>query len=119
MKNFDLGNQISTAIERAVDEYLSERSSYDYKDHFDNIYSDTLGELIDKLIITHIRYWMLEDQMGVMKDPTTVGELKLKADVLFKQKRPQLVASIDKVFLGLASKNIEYVASNPKIYRQE
>lgn len=102
-------------IKNKVNEYLS--NGYP-ADEYDNVYSDTFSELIDKLIIVHIRYWMLEDQMGLDRDNTQrIGLLKAKADNLFKEKRPMLVQAIDKMIFKIAKGDISYTPSNNKLYK--
>lgn len=64
------------------------------------IATDTLGEVIEKLIILHIRTWMLEDAIQeVHPDSKTadaqIGLIKRKLDTCFKVKRPKLVAAIN------------------------
>lgn len=60
-------------------------------------YTDNLGEVIEKLIIIHIRMWMLEDQLGLAKTDAEIAALKKKTDICFKQKRPRLVEAINKI----------------------
>lgn len=102
-------------IKNKVNEYLSE--GYPTKE-YDDVYSDTFSELIDKLIIVHIRYWMLEDEMGSDKENTIrIGQLKQKADNLFKEKRPMLVQALDKMLYKIAKGEVDYTPSNNKLYK--
>ena len=102
-------------IKNKVDEYLSE--GYPAQE-YDNVYSDTFSELIDKLIIVHIRYWMLEDEMGSNKeDVVRIGQLKMRADNLFKEKRPMLVLALDKMIFKIAKGEVNYTPANNKLYK--
>jgi len=106
---------IDEYIKNKVNEYLSE--GHPIKE-YDDVYSDTFSELIDKLIIVHIRYWMLEDEMGSNKeDVVRIGQLKMKADNLFKEKRPMLVLALDKMMYKIAKNEVDYTPSNNKLYK--
>ena len=106
---------IDEYVKNKVNEYLSE--GYPGKE-YDNVYSDTFSELIDKLIIVHIRYWMLEDEMGSDKGNTLrIGKLKQKADNLFKEKRPMLIEALDKMVYKIAKGEVDYTPSNNKLYK--
>jgi hypothetical protein len=106
---------IDEYIKNKVNECLSEGHS---TKEYDDVYSDTFSELIDKLIIVHIRYWMLEDEMGSNKeDVVRIGQLKMRADNLFKEKRPMLVLALDKMIYKIAKGEIDYTPSNNKLYK--
>jgi len=62
----------------------------------DIIQTDNIGEVIEKLIIVHIRMWMLEDAIGLAEDKDVAG-LKRKIDICFKQKRPRYVEAINRM----------------------
>lgn len=59
--------------------------------------SDNLGEVIEKLVILHIRTWFLEDMAGVAKTDSELADIKRKVDICFKQKRPMYVQAINKM----------------------
>jgi hypothetical protein len=59
------------------------------------IATDNLGEIVEKLVILHIRTWMLEDQLPLAKDDAEIGVLKRKIDTCFKVKRPKFVQAIN------------------------
>ena len=63
----------------------------------DLIETDNIGEVIEKLIIIHIRMWMLEDAVGVAQTDEEVADLKRKIDICFKQKRPKYVEAINRM----------------------
>ncbi len=62
----------------------------------DIIQTDNIGEVIEKLIIVHIRMWMLEDAIGLAEDKDVAG-LKRKIDICFKQKRPRYVEAVNRM----------------------
>jgi superfamily II DNA/RNA helicase len=75
-----LGNTLDDEIMRRVEKALKENKFPE----FDNIYSDTFSELLDKLIITHIRYWYLEDAMASAETDEELANLRRKSEVLFE-----------------------------------
>lgn len=108
-----MGTGIDKYIQEKVKEVLDKTKFPEY----DNIHSDTFSELIDKLIITHIRLWYLEDAMTLETDGNKMKQLKDKADITFKQKRPMLVKSIDKIITNMCNGKFNPVAENPKLYK--
>jgi hypothetical protein len=74
-------------------------------------FSDNLAEIIEKLIILHIRIWKMEDSVSEAKDDKSVADLKKKIDFLFKIKRPKLLCA-----LNLLIDNYVY---NSKPFREE
>jgi spermidine/putrescine-binding protein len=107
-----VGRELDDYIKTKVQENLSKSKFPDY----DDIYTDTFSELIDKLIIVHIRYWYLEDMMAKEKDDMKLSELRRKSESLFKEKRPMLVHAIDKFIIKLVQNKIDYYPSNLKLY---
>lgn len=63
----------------------------------DTVYveTDNLAEIIEKLVILHIRTWMLEDAISEANSDEEIANLKRKIDICFKQKRPKLVQAIN------------------------
>jgi hypothetical protein len=59
------------------------------------IETDSLAEVIEKLIILHIRNWMLEDTITKTTSDAELGQLKRKLDICFKEKRPKLVQALN------------------------
>lgn len=57
--------------------------------------TDNLSEVIEKLVIVHIRCWMLEDACAQAQNDTELADIKRKIDICFKVKRPRLVAAIN------------------------
>ena len=59
------------------------------------IETDSLGETVEKLVILHIRTWMLEDAIQAAISDKQIADLKRKIDICFKIKRPKYVAAIN------------------------
>lgn len=59
------------------------------------IETDNLAEVIEKLVILHIRMWMLEDTMREAKTDEEIASIKKKCDICFKVKRPRYVEAIN------------------------
>jgi hypothetical protein len=84
---------------------------------YDSVATDSFGEVIDKLVITHIRYWMIEDLMATTVDDAQLASLRRKSESLFKEKRPMLVTALDKMIFDLVNKNVVAVPENVKQYK--
>jgi hypothetical protein len=87
-----VGNVIDQAIEKVVDEVLSKGG---IPDEIALVKTDNLGEIVEKLIILHIRTWMLEDAIQEAKTDSEMADIKRKLDICFKVKRPNLVQAIN------------------------
>jgi hypothetical protein len=107
-----IGSELDTYIKDKVKEILDENKFPDY----DTIYSDTLSEIIDKLVIVHIRYWYLEDAMANAKNDEELVMYRKKSESLFKEKRPLLVESFDKLIFNLLQGKVTYTPINVKKY---
>jgi len=57
--------------------------------------TDNLAEAIEKLMIVHIRCWMLEDAIQQATTDSEIADIKRKIDICFKIKRPRLVQAIN------------------------
>lgn len=90
-----IGESIEQAIHTRVREVCSEGSIPELLP--DVVATDNLGEVIEKLVIVHIRMWMLEDNLGTATTDEEIAALKRKTDICFKQKRPRLVEAINKI----------------------
>jgi hypothetical protein len=88
-------NTLENLIKDHVDMICSERAMVDLPD--DLIATDNLAEVIEKLVILHIRTWMLEDRVGVATEDSEVASLKRKIDICFKQKRPSYIQAINRM----------------------
>ncbi len=108
-----IGKELDIYINNKVTEILNENRFPDY----DEIHSDSFSELIDKLIVVHIRLWYLEDSMSTESNPEQITSLKKKADITFKQKRPMLVNAIDKTIINMCKGKFNPESANPKLYK--
>lgn len=65
-----------------------------------DFFTDNFGEVLERLIILSIRVWFFENDMGeahVRGDDAKIAEIKKKMDILWKRKRPSLVAAINRL----------------------
>lgn len=83
----------------------------------DLVFTDNLGEVIEKLCILHIRTWFLEDMIGVAKTDEEVASLKRKIDTCFKQKRPQYIQAINRMVDAAIVNGRALTEDSVKIYR--
>jgi len=96
-----LDGEIDQLID-AVDTAISKLTEYRVKesgrssDDFDSIETDTFGQLIDKLLVVHIRYWNLENEMSSSLDSEELAAKRRASEPLFKVFRPMLVKALDK-----------------------
>lgn len=90
----DLALTIEQIIKAKVDAVLSKGSMPDIEEY---IPTDNLGEVIEKLVILHIRTWMLEDAAQTADSADELAEIKRKVDICFKQKRPKFVQAINRM----------------------
>lgn len=86
-----LGPSIETVIIDSVRRILDKGEMPDTE----YVATDNLGEMVEKLVIVHIRMWMLEDAIQNAKTDEEIAELKRKCDICFKVKRPKLVQAIN------------------------
>ena len=82
-------------IHKQVGEVLKNKQTPDLPREL--IETDNIGEVIEKLIIIHIRMWMLEDAVGTAQTDKDIANLKRKIDICFKQKRPKYVEAINRM----------------------
>jgi len=81
------------------------------------IETDNFGEVIEKLVILHIRQWMIEDAIGVAKTDTEVADLKRKIDICFKVKRPKYIQAINLMVDAAIKHGKSLVEDSVKVYR--
>lgn len=79
--------------------------------------SDNLGEVIEKLVILHIRTWFLEDMAGVAKTDAELADIKRKVDICFKQKRPMYIQAINKMIDFSIKEGKSLAEDSVKIYK--
>lgn len=105
-------------FDQAIKDLVTLRLGSSKFPNFDKIETDTFGEIIDKLIIVHIRYWYLEDQMGDKElSDSEIATLRKKSESLFKIKRPMLVNALDKVIINIIKKREIEIPENLKLYK--
>lgn len=84
---------------------------------YDTVETDSFGEVVDKLVITHIRYWMLEDLMSGERNDGVLAGLRRKSERLFKRNRPMLVQALDKAVYNLVAGGGLDIPVDVKLYR--
>jgi hypothetical protein len=86
-------------IAELIDKYISERVDFWLSKQqipdTEYVATDNLGEMIEKLVILHIRTWMLEDLITGNNSDANLADIKRKIDTCFKIKRPKLVQAIN------------------------
>jgi len=104
-------------IDSRIKEYVGEICSNGTLPDTQFIETDNIGELIDKLIIVHIRTWMLEDAAKDELSDAELGNIKRKIDICFKQKRPKLVAAINRLIEKSVIEGKSLVEDSVKAYK--
>lgn len=112
----DISTVFENAIKETVDRVLSEHTMPDAP-NTEYIATDNLGEIVEKLVILHIRTWMLEDAMQVAKSDEELADLKRKVDICFKVKRPNLVQAINLLVDNAIAKNKSLREDSVKLYK--
>lgn len=111
-------NDIDKLIKKRIYEILDE--SIEVPD-YDDVYTDTFAEIIEKIIIINTRQWYLEDELGKAvkrNNNNDIAEIKKKMDILFKIKRPALLNALDKMIIQISRNKINYTADeNLKLYK--
>jgi hypothetical protein len=108
-----IGVLIEQAIKEAVEKTLSQRVIPDTE----YVATDNLGEVIEKLVILHIRTWMLEDAIQTATTDQEIAELKRKIDICFKVKRPRFVQAINLMVDDAIVRNKSLVEDSVKLYK--
>lgn len=109
-----IGENIEQIIKNTVTNTLINKEIPELKDI---IYTDNIGEVIEKLCILHIRMWMIEDQLGLAKTDEEIAVLKKKTDICFKIKRPRLVEAINQMINDSIINNRSLVEDSVKQYK--
>lgn len=108
------GTLINDYIEKKVDDVLKQKMM---PDEIIYVQSDNLGEIVEKLIILHIRTWMLEDAIQAATTDAEIADIKRKLDICFKIKRPNLVQSINLLVDEAIAKNKSLREDSVKLYK--
>jgi hypothetical protein len=108
------GEAFDTLLEQIILSQLDNRSK-DYDSEY--VATDSLGEVVEKLAILHIRMWMLEDRMAEAKTDAEIADIKRKLDICFKQKRPKYVEAINRLVDDAVSRGKSLKEDSVKIYK--
>lgn len=95
-----LGQNLSLAIEQRVKELLDAHKSGVPIPESVDFFTDNFAEVVEKLTILSIRVWFFENDMGeahVRGEDAKIADIKKKMDILWKRKRPSLVAAINRL----------------------
>jgi hypothetical protein len=96
----------TTLIEAAIDDVIVQVKAEALEDNTEYIASETIGEVIEKLIILHIRNWHLEDLIEDVSEEE-LPSLQRKIRFCFKVKRPRLMAALNRMIYELAKGKLE------------
>lgn len=107
-------NRLEDLIKDHVDAICSESSMVELPDNL--IATDNLAEVVEKLVILHIRTWMLEDRVGVATEDSEIASLKKKIDICFKQKRPSYIEAINRMIEDAIVNRTTLVEDSVKSY---
>lgn len=110
-----IGESIELLIKKTVESVLVNKEIPTIPN--DIIETDNLGEVIEKLVILHIRTWMLEDAIGIAKTDSEIADLKRKVDICFKQKRPKYVEGINRMISNSIITNKSLHEDSVKLYK--
>ena len=110
-----IGKVVEKLIKNKVKEICSTKKIPDLPE--DVIETDSIGEVIEKLSILHIRMWMLEDELGLAKTNKKIAELKRKTDICFKIKRPKYVEAVNKMINHSILENKSLQEDSVKLYK--
>jgi hypothetical protein len=118
MENVSQNLEYVHTIDNSIRKLVGSKLNLSRDSIFDKIETDTFGEIIDKLIIVHIRYWYLEDKMSDESlSDSELAALRRKSESLFKSKRPMLVNALDKSIFNLITNGDLLVPENVKLYK--
>ena len=110
-----IADVIETAIKNRVNETLVQRTVPELT--ADIVATDSIGEVIDKLCILHIRTWFLEDIIDESTSDEEVAAIKRKVDICFKKKRPQYIQAINKMIDDAIQNGTRLAEDSVKIYK--
>jgi hypothetical protein len=110
----NLAHTIEDIIIRRVDDILNRRTLPEIEEY---IATDNLGEVIEKLVILHIRTWMLEDAAQAATTDEQLADIKRKVDICFKQKRPKFVQAINRMVDDAILRGKSVAQDSVKLYK--
>jgi hypothetical protein len=108
---------INVAVDKYIKEKVNEVLTNEQQIDIEYVETDNFGELLEKLVILHIRTWMLEDAIQAARTDAEIAELKRKIDICFKQKRPKLVQALNILIDNAILHNKSLREDSVKIYR--
>jgi hypothetical protein len=109
----NIGEILESHIKSIINDNLKEKVLPDVE----YIETDNLGEIIEKLIILHIRIWMLEDKSSEVKNDTDLADIKRKIDTCFKIKRPKYIQAINLLVENAILKGKSLKEDSVKLYK--
>jgi hypothetical protein len=110
-----IGETVEKIIQNKVKEICGKKEVPELSK--DIIETDSIGEVIEKLVILHIRMWMIEDQLGIAKTDEEIAALKRKTDICFKIKRPKYVEALNKMINKSILENKSLEEDSVKLYK--
>lgn len=109
------GTVLDDFIKERVAEVLDKRQIPDEPAQY--IETDNLAEVIEKLVILHIRMWMLEDTMREATTNEDIATIKKKCDICFKVKRPRYVEAVNLMVDNAIESGRSLREDSVKLYR--
>lgn len=106
--------ELEGIVIRRVDEVLSRGTMPEAEEY---VPTDNLGEVIEKLVILHIRTWMLEDAAQAATTDEELADIKRKVDICFKQKRPKYVQAINRMVDDAILRGKSLAEDSVKLYK--
>ena len=107
---------VGETIEQVIVNYIKQHHDDDFgNEEYCN--TDSIGEMIEKLVILHIRTWNLEDMISKANSDEEIGRIKKKIDTCFKIKRPKLVQGINQLMDDTIKNGKSLVEESVKIYK--
>jgi hypothetical protein len=99
------------ALTLSISSQVSDMKSVE---NFDLLYSDTLSELIDKIVIIQIRRWHIKSSL--LNNQSKDISLKLKT--IDEEKIPMLIKCLDKLLILIATGKVDFIPINVKFYNK-
>lgn len=102
-------------FERLLKDFIREVMAGTVPLHTHNlIATDTLGEVLEKFIILHVRVWNLEDAAGLTETDEEFIKVQRKINHCFKVIRPRLLNAINAMLAEVIREDrMGYVTDHP------